>query len=186
MKTARQQKRLIGELAAAVAEAVDVPAEPRTVFAALCAAMSARRGGRPVVLLLREFPAELENTTTGLWLDLKDQDVVVIEERLAPDHQLVVLGHELWHLHAGHRGHDLGGAAVAARAAMRERVDWDLARGVAARAHSQEAGEVTAERFGLTMGARLSGWLADPARPRPADDVARRLSASLGYNGPQG
>ncbi|MFJ4788598.1 toxin-antitoxin system, toxin component [Streptomyces sp. NPDC088794] len=179
------QRRLITELTNAVTQAIAVPAQPKIIFETLCQAMSKRRG-RPVLLILRGFPEELANTTTGLWLDLEDQDVIVIEEKLDPDHQLVVLGHEFWHMSAGHCGHDLDGTAVAARAALTEEVDWELARRVATRTHSHTEDELSAEGFGLLMGSRMKAWLAGPDTLQDLDDVARRISASLGYRGLQG
>jgi hypothetical protein len=178
---AKQQRKLIAELSATVAENLDVPAEPRAVFEALCQAM--RREGRPVTLSIRPFPDSIASTTTGLWLDLEDQDLIVVEEKLEPDHQLVVLGHELWHMHTGHAGHNhLGGAAVAARAALSDQVDWpEVARHVAARAHSHQEDEVAAEGFGLLLGSRMKTWLALPGSTRQLDEVARRINAALGY-----
>ncbi|GAA3076919.1 toxin-antitoxin system, toxin component [Streptomyces glomeratus] len=184
----KAQRKLMSELSTAVTRQVELPAEPRTIFEALCTAMSHRRG-RPVVLHIREFPKEIANSTTGLWLDLAEQDVVVVEKGLAPDHQLVVLGHELWHMHAGHCGHEIGGAAVAARAALASEADWpEVARRVAARSHSQQVEEVAAETFGLLLGSHMRTWLveADDTGVRHLDDVARRINASLGYPGPQG
>ncbi|MFG3132911.1 toxin-antitoxin system, toxin component [Streptomyces tendae] len=176
----------MAELSSAVTAAVKVPADPKAIFTALCDAMSRRRGGRPVTLAIRQFPEGMAHTT-GLWLDLNDQDVIVVEETLSPDHQLVVVGHELWHMHAGHCGHDIGGAAVAARAALQDQVDWpELARRVAARSHSHEQDEVAAEGFGLLLGSRMSTWLAAPGDSPQLDDVARRIGASLGYLGQQG
>ena len=32
-----------------------------------------------------------------------DFDLVIVEDRAEDVQQLVILGHELWHLHAGHR-----------------------------------------------------------------------------------
>ncbi|MFG2632589.1 toxin-antitoxin system, toxin component [Streptomyces sp. NPDC048362] len=187
-RLAREQRRLMSELGTAVAHQVGVPALPRAVFEALCAAMSERRR-RPVALNILRFPEEIATTTTGLWLDLPEQDVVVVEESLTPDHQLVVLGHELWHMHAGHRGHDLGGASIAARAALAAEVDWpEMVRRVAARSHSHQAEEIAAETFGLLLGSQARTWLVDPdnAGVRQLDEVARRINASLGYPGPQG
>ena len=97
--------------------ALPAPAEPADLYAALCDAMSRRRG-RPVQFRTAAFPP---GTASGLWLDMADQDLVVIEERTAPDHQLVILGHELWHMKAGHCGHHVEGAAVAARLLQRRR-----------------------------------------------------------------
>ena len=68
---------------------------------ALCQEMSARRGGRPVELRFERFPDEIE--VTGLWVEFQDFDLVIVEERAEEMQQLVILGHELWHLHAGHR-----------------------------------------------------------------------------------
>lgn len=73
--------------------------------------MSEHRGRR-VDFRMASFPP---GTASGLWLDMADRDLVVIEERTAPDHQLVILGHELWHMKAGHCSHHVDGAAVAAR-----------------------------------------------------------------------
>lgn len=179
---AKQQRKLMTELCVAVADMVDLPAEPRVVFEALCQAMSVRRGGRPVQLCIRPFPESIANDTTGLWLDLEEQDLIVVEEHLEPDHQLVVLGHELWHLQAGHR-HDLGGAAVAARVALSDQViDWpEVARHVAARSHSHQEDELAAEGFGLLLGSRMKNWLALPGTTPQLDEVARRINATLGY-----
>lgn len=185
----KEQRKLMAALSAAVVKQVDVPAEPQSVFDALCRAMSERRG-RQVVLVIREFPETMANSTTGLWLDLENRglDLVVVEKRLTPDHQLVVLGHELWHMEAGHCGHSVGDAEVVARAVLSDsdHIDWPaLARHVAARSHSREEDEVAAEGFGLLLGSRMSSWLATPGTRR-LDDVARRIGAALGYNGPQG
>ncbi|MEV5989572.1 toxin-antitoxin system, toxin component [Streptomyces sp. NPDC052051] len=182
---AKEQRKLATGLGAAVADKVDVPTAPHTLFTTLCDVMSERRGGRPVALLTRAFPEAMADTT-GLWLDLRDQDVIVVEENLPPDHQLVVLGHELWHMHAGHRGHDLGDAAVVARAALSDRIQWaELARHIAARSRSSQEDELAAEGFGLLLGSHMTRWLATPDT-RQLDGVARRIGASLGYTGLQG
>ncbi|QKZ24944.1 toxin-antitoxin system, toxin component [Streptomyces chartreusis] len=174
----------MAELSKAVSQRIDLPADPPVVFQALCLAMSARREGRPIVLVERAFPKEAGDTT-GLWMETDDQDIIVLEENLEPDHQLVVLGHELWHMQAGHR-HDLGGTAVAARAALADHQDWpELARTIAARSHSHQEDEVDAERFGILISSRIGPWLAVPGTRR-LDDVAQRIGESLGYSGPQG
>ncbi|MFE1206363.1 toxin-antitoxin system, toxin component [Streptomyces sp. NPDC058762] len=182
---AKAQKRLMADLGSAVTQIVNVPTDPHTIFKALCQAMSdLRNDGRSITLKIQRFPEGMA-THTGLWLDFATHDVIVIEEDLPPDHQLVVLGHELWHMHAGHCGHDIGGgAAAAARAALDDHVDWsDLAR-VAARSHSHQEDEVAAEGFGLLLGSRMNAWLAEPGAA-PLDDVARRIGDALGYRGSQ-
>ncbi|MGW4951563.1 toxin-antitoxin system, toxin component [Streptomyces parvulus] len=174
----------MANLSAAVSQRIDLPADPPLVFQALCQSMSERRGGRPIVLVERTFPEEVGGTT-GLWMETESQDIIVLEENLEPDHKLVVLGHELWHMQAGHR-HDLGGTAVAARAALADHQDWpEIARTIAARSHSHQEDEVQAERFGILMGSSMAGWLAVPGTRR-LDAVARRIGESLGYSGPQG
>lgn len=105
----KEMRRLCGELVAELT--LPAPARPEELYAALCDGMSRRRG-RPVLFRTAAFPP---GTASGLWLDMADQDLVVIEERTAPDHQLVILGHELWHMKAGHCSHHVEGAAVAAR-----------------------------------------------------------------------
>jgi hypothetical protein len=176
----------MGELSRVVVARTDVPAPPEALFLALCDAMSERRG-RPVVLDIRAFPAEIADTT-GLWLDLPGQDVVVIEQSLDADHQLVVLGHELWHMEAGHCGHEVGEAAVAARTVLTSDHEWlEAVRRVAARSHSHAMEERDAESFGLLLGTRMRGWLDEGTGPsRTLDEVARRIDASLGYPGPKG
>ena len=180
----RNQRKLMADLSAAVSQRIDLPADPPLVFRALCLAMSEqRRNGRPIVLVERAFPEEAGGTT-GLWMETEDQDCIVLEESLEADHKLVVLGHELWHMQAGHR-HDLGGTAVAARAALANHHWPEIARTIAAHFHSHQEDEVQAERFGILMGSSMAGWLAVPGTRR-LDDVARRIGESLGYSGPQG
>ncbi|KAA0940298.1 toxin-antitoxin system, toxin component [Streptomyces apricus] len=175
-------RRLCGELVDELS--LPAPAEPRELYGALCAAMSRRRG-RPVRFRTAPFPP---GTASGLWLDMAEQDLVVIEERTAPDHQLVILGHELWHMSAGHRGHHVDGAEVAARL-LSDGADLRAAvLKVAARTRFDLTDEKEAESFGLLLASRCRGWLAGPAPrgPVPGEGLAGRIEASLGYRGPQG
>ncbi|MEU3250619.1 toxin-antitoxin system, toxin component [Streptomyces sp. NPDC006997] len=172
-------RRLCGELLAELS--LPVPAQPADLYAALCAAMSRRRG-RPVVFRTAAFPP---GTASGLWLDMAEQDLVVVEERTAPDHQLVILGHELWHMTAGHRHHHVDGAAVAARllddgADLRATV-----LRAAARTRFDLADEKDAESFGLLLASKCRALLAgSPTRgPLQRDDLAGRIETSLGYLG---
>lgn len=150
-----------------------------------------RRRGRPVHFRTAAFPA---GTASGLWLDLTDRDLVVVEERTAPDHQLVILGHELWHMKAGHHGHDVGGATVAARGAdLADEGDpgghleelAETVRRVAARTRFDRADEKEAESFGLLLASKCRTWLTDSARRERGrrDHLAGRIEASLGYLG---
>lgn len=54
-----------------------VPAAPDALFDALIAVVSDIRG-REVVLLKEEFP---HRTATGLWLDMPDHDIVLVDKR---------------------------------------------------------------------------------------------------------
>jgi hypothetical protein len=144
-------------------------AGPEETHRALCAVMSTLRG-RPVRFRTAVFPP---GTASGLWLAFDDQDVVVVEERTAPGHQLVILGHELWHMAAGHRGGPVDGVPVAARTRFDR---WE---------------EAEAERFGLLLASRFRAWTptAPPAAREAAapagdlswpDGLVRRIEASLG------
>ncbi|MEU4035049.1 toxin-antitoxin system, toxin component [Streptomyces collinus] len=190
-------RRLCAELVGGLALPAQAP--PHEVYRALCEAMSRRRG-RPVHFRTAAFPP---GTASGLWLDMTDRDLVVVEERTAPDHQLVILGHELWHMQADHCGHHVDGlgagadAGAGAGAGVATRLlgdDPDQAAlqatvlRVAARTRFDQAEERDAETFGLLLASkcrtRLTGsGLRGPVR---RDDVAGRIEASLGYPGPQG
>jgi hypothetical protein len=174
----REMRRLCGELVAELR--LPAPAVPQELYGALCDGMGRRRG-RPVHFRTAAFPP---GTASGLWLDMADQDLVVIEERTTPDHQLVILGHELWHMKAGHCGHDVEGAAVAARmlddaADLRATV-----LKVAARSRFDLADEKDAERFGLLLASKCRAWLAVSSGRGQRDHLAGRIETSLGYLGP--
>ncbi|WP_229869113.1 toxin-antitoxin system, toxin component [Streptomyces inusitatus] len=164
-----------------------VPAEPFLVFTALAGVLSALRR-REVRIVFVHFPPE---TVSGLWADRGDHDLIVVEERVPPQHQLVIAGHEIWHMHAGHRGGHADGAAAAARAlvpaeavpdgvALREAIE-----DAAARSGFAGSEERAAELFGLLLGTELRPLLEeDPALAgAPPHGVADRIGASLGRRG---
>lgn len=167
---------LAAELATAVRSDGRRPADVRELCAALCTAMSARRGGRPVELRFERFPDEIE--VTGLCVEFQDFDLVIVEERAEAMQQLVILGHELWHLHAGHRHpHSAGTAAVDA---FSEHPDWrDVALGIAARNGSRERDEAEADDFGHRLAAQFRPYLTG-RDSRPHLDPLER---SMGYRG---
>ncbi|MCJ1676770.1 toxin-antitoxin system, toxin component [Streptomyces sp. APSN-46.1] len=174
------------KLCTALTSSLDLesPVEPHTLFRQLCDAMSARRGGRPIVLRFERFPSQL--TTSGLWLDMADYDIVVVEKFTTPDHQLVILGHELWHMQAGHSAPH-GPGAVAAAQSLPGGPDLTYAA-VAARSHHEDSEEIEAETFGLLLGDRCRAWLSGGGAPGSVrrDDVAGRIGNTLGYRGPNG
>ncbi|MFJ6983322.1 MULTISPECIES: toxin-antitoxin system, toxin component [unclassified Streptomyces] len=175
-------RRLCGELVAELGLPAPAAA-PADLYTALCDAMSRRRG-RPVMFRTAVFPP---GTASGLWLDMAEQDLVVIEERTAPDHQLVILGHELWHMKAGHCSHHVEGAAVAARLLHDEADLRATVLRVAARSRFDQADERDAESFGLLLASKCRAWLpgSSPRGRGQRDHLAGRIEASLGYLGPQ-
>ncbi|KPI14683.1 hypothetical protein OK074_2227 [Actinobacteria bacterium OK074] len=172
-------RRLCGELAAELT--LPAPARPADLFAALCAGMSRRRG-RPVLFRMAAFPP---GTASGLWLDMADRDLVVVEERTTPEHQLVILGHELWHMNAGHGSRHGEDTTVASRVLGEDREVADLGttvQRVATRTHSDRGEEEEAESFGLLLASRCRTWLT-PETHAERDGVAGRIEASLEYRG---
>ncbi|MGQ5637261.1 MULTISPECIES: toxin-antitoxin system, toxin component family protein [unclassified Streptomyces] len=174
-------------LAAGLAAAVEARPEPpggvRELCRALCEEMSALRGGRPVRLRFERFPDEIE--VTGLWLEFADFDLVIVEERAEAVQQLVILGHELWHLHTGHRHPGVAGDAAAR--ALADAPGWrDTPLTVAARHGSREADEAEADDFGHRLAARFRRRLAGAGSDGPPGPAPRSLGPvqrTLGYRG---
>ncbi|MHC3472149.1 toxin-antitoxin system, toxin component family protein [Streptomyces sp. 7R007] len=172
-------RALTADLAAALRARPCPPADVRAVCAALCEEMSARRAGRPVELRFERFPDEIQ--VTGMWVEFQHFDLVIVEERAEGVQQLVILGHELWHMHAGHAHHHP--VAPVAANALAGRPDWDsVALTVAARDGSREADEAEADDFGHRLAAALRPQLpghGGAARPGP-------VQRTLGYRGREG
>ncbi|MFE4409330.1 toxin-antitoxin system, toxin component [Streptomyces sp. NPDC056821] len=178
MRIGRDRRRLCADPVGEVT--LPARARPGDPYAALCEAMSRRRG-RPVRFRTAAFPP---GTAGGLWPDMTDQDLVLVEKRTAPDHQLVILGHELRHMRAGHRGHHEDGAGVATRL-LDDGTDLRAAvRHAAARSRFALA-EEEAKSFGLPPAGKFRTWLAGSSLRGPVrrDHPAGRIEASLGYLG---
>ncbi|GGW38785.1 hypothetical protein GCM10010503_13740 [Streptomyces lucensis JCM 4490] len=168
-------RSLAGDLAAAVQARPERPSGVRELSRALCEEMSALRGGRPVELRFERFPDEIE--VTGLWVEFADFDLVIVEERAEEVQQLVILGHELWHLHAGHRHHHLAGSAAAR--ALAEAPGWrDMALTVAARNGSREADEAEADDFGHRLATLFRAQVTGTGDAQPG-----AVQRALGYRG---
>jgi hypothetical protein len=167
---------LVSHLTAAVRARPRPPADVPELCRALCQEMSARRGGRPVDLRFERFPDEI--AVTGLWVEFQDFDLVIVEERAEEMQQLVILGHELWHLHAGHSHRH-----AAAADALAGRPGWDsVALTVAARNGSREADEAEADDFGHRLAAAFRPFVSARGSGLRPDPVQR----SLGYRGGRG
>ncbi|MFF4485342.1 toxin-antitoxin system, toxin component family protein [Streptomyces sp. NPDC001544] len=167
---------LAADLARAVRDRPQAPDGVTELCRALCEEMSARRSGRPVELRFERFPDEIE--VTGLCVEFQDFDLVIVEERAEAVQQLVILGHELWHLHAGHRHHHPAGAA-AARALADGRGWRDLALTVAARNGSREADEAEADDFGHRLATLFRPYVRAGGPEAPLGPAQR----ALGYRG---
>ena len=168
-------RRLTDRLGAAIRARPRPPADVLELCRALCEEMSVLRGGRAVELRFERFPDEIE--VTGLWVEFSDFDLVIVEERAEAVQQLVILGHELWHLHAGHSHHHVAGAALADR--RRWNAVKDAALSVAARDGSRVADEAEADDFGHRLAAAFRPLLSG----RDADAPLGRIQRSLGYRG---
>ncbi|MFI9772787.1 toxin [Streptomyces sp. NPDC052415] len=169
----KQMKALLADLGREASESLQRPAEPELVMNAFCDAMSRRRN-RPVQLVFRAFPADIP--VSGLRLNCGDHSIIVVEERVVPEAQLVILGHELWHEESGGCGHHIAGLPAAARTispqdapeAVRaaaeqvltaHEVPVDALLAVAARADSADDEEADAETFGLLFGREVRTWM---------------------------
>ncbi|MCC0097665.1 toxin-antitoxin system, toxin component [Streptomyces flavotricini] len=155
-----------------------VPDEPAALLAALCTYLT-QSSGREVRLMLEEFPPD---TVSGLWIDMGDFDVVAVEAQTSPLHQIVILGHELWHRKEGGCGGHHGSAAgvVAAARMLGER--WDLSDVVARVAARTDGGieeERRAERFGRMLATKFRPYLNGAPGRIASDGVTGRIWASL-------
>ncbi|MER6912018.1 hypothetical protein ABT354_10125 [Streptomyces sp. NPDC000594] len=179
-------RRLRDDLARALEQAR--PQDPQEVFAALCAHLAERRG-RPVVLRMVDFPPQ---TASGLYLDLADRDVICVQAGTPPVHQLIIFGHEVWHMVAGHGGRHEGHQAEAARLAAEDATapeppaaarpgERAPVQHLAARTDFRETEENEAETFGLELGAHLRHWLERPPAAPSTPDV-RRIQQLLGHH----
>ncbi|WP_405677212.1 toxin-antitoxin system, toxin component [Streptomyces sp. NBC_00868] len=176
MGTYREMKRHRDELFTGTAR--PLPDTPVELFRAVCAYVT-ESSGREVRLMLEPFP---QDTVSGLWLDMGDFEAIVVEANTSPLHQMVIVGHELWHRKEGSCGQH-GGAAGAAVAARMIGDRWSLDDAVArfaARTDVDLDEERRAEKFGRMLAAKFRPHL-EGMRPgkTPASGVAGRIWASL-------
>lgn len=170
MRTRREMRRLADALIDPIH--VQVPADPEVLFDALVASVSAWRG-REVVVHRAAFPP---HTASGLWLEREHHDDIVVDERAAVWHQIVILCHEVWHMNRRPATPHPG----------------DAGRPVAARTDFSLAEEQEADRFGMLMGRRLRTWLdastdsvlaAEADASQDPQNLAGRIGAALNYRG---
>lgn len=151
----------------------EVPVEPAKFFTTAAQVLTELLD-KPCKIRLELFPHELG--ASGLWLDLGDQYLIVIEKKTRFSHQLVILGHEVGHAFAG----DCGGHATdALNEFLASQLGADPVR-AAARTGFAEREERRAERCGhrfkLAFGRYAEG---DPSRGAMGD-VGHRINQTLG------
>ena len=128
--------------------------------------------------MFQSFPAD---TVSGLWMDVGDFDLIVVEADTSPLHQVVIAGHELWHhkeRHLGHHGSTPGAAAAARMVGDRWRVS-DAVAHVAARGDADLDEERRAERFGRLLATKFRPYMEGNCGGPPTDGVIGRIRASL-------
>ncbi|MER5931021.1 toxin-antitoxin system, toxin component [Streptomyces sp. NPDC002054] len=159
--------------------------EPNEPLQAVCTYVS-ESSGREVRLMLEAFPP---GTVSGLWLDLGDHEVIAVEKNTLPVHQMVILGHELWHRKesqsgrpgstpVGTPGSTPGGVAATRMLGDRWCID-DAVAHVAARTDYDLDEERRAERFGRLLAAKFRPFLLGTRSRTPSDELTGRIWASL-------
>ncbi|MFD5451219.1 toxin-antitoxin system, toxin component [Streptomyces sp. NPDC127100] len=193
---ARTMRRLVNR----VVSKLEPPSHDDDLLPALGQALSEVRG-RPVRLRKEVFPPE---TASGLWIDADDFDLIVIEKNTDPDHQLVILGHESWHMFAGHCGaatahgpaaaRSLGQSTAAAlkdlvaRAVQSAAADFpqadrtDASLHIAAlRADSVVHEETEAEMFGVKFATVMQSALEEARTAADLGGIAGRIQVSMAH-----
>lgn len=181
MNDERQISRLSKQLAKNLPR--PTPDNPRELLDAICTQLAEERN-RKVRLMFRTFPPQ---TVSGLWFKLPDEDLIVVEENTSWFHQLVILGHEIWHMVSG-RGavcfaHDHGGEKIVAAArALSDEFDIQEAVNLVEMAARTEVDateeESTAERAGLAIATAVRR--AIQTSNTPSYGLAGRIEQSLG------
>ncbi len=157
--------------------------------------------GRKVLLREVAFPP---HWPSGLWVDQSDRDVIAYEANARPEHQLVIIGHEIWHMFEGHcDAHtDHGPAALRAlgpqsaemlhqlSAILPDIADeltpasqrMDAALHVAARSSGGEAHkEEQAELFGIQFATALQAALTEARTTADPTNLVGRIQASMAH-----
>jgi len=180
--------------------ALDVPDRDEDLVAAVGRASTEVRG-RPVRLRAVAFPPD---TASGVWIDCAEFDLLAYEKHTDPGHQLVIIGHELWHMFQGHRSSLTEHGAIATRArnpsaagSLEHLVTLlsegeadasplvghgDLGLHVAMRADAGEAHqEGEAEIFGVRFATTVRTALTEARSSADLEDLAGRIRGSLAH-----
>ncbi|MFF0104328.1 toxin-antitoxin system, toxin component [Streptomyces hirsutus] len=154
--------------------------------------------GRSVRLRGAAFPL---GTASGVWVDRVNHDLIVYEENTDPEHQIVIIGHEAWHMF---QGHGTSHSPTAARAADPEasakladfvavvaevaRIDLSPARHMdvglhfAARTDGHEVQEeLEAEHFGFRFATAVQAALDEARTAGDPRNLTGRIQASMAH-----
>lgn len=176
------------------------PAGDGDVIPAIGQALSRVRG-RSVRLRSVAFPPA---TASGLWVDRTSHDLIAYEENTDREHQLVIIGHEAWHMFQGHCASVTHHGSGASRAGVIQEIDaltkltsvisevvnadllptgrMDAALHVATRTDTRQvAEEVDAERFGFRFATDVQAVLAEARSSTDPQDLAGRIQASMAH-----
>jgi hypothetical protein len=173
----KEMRRLIDHVVGNLG--LPIPTEPDVLFAALIREVGKIRQ-REIRLLKEPFPPQ---TASGLWLRLETYDLVVVDSRATPLHQLAILGHELGHMLLGKCGqHDAAQAVAGQLKSTRGGIDEALE--VAARTRFDDEDERRAETFALIAVTQTRQYLEGTPFTAP-HGIAGRIGKSLGHRRPQ-
>ncbi|MFD8019520.1 toxin-antitoxin system, toxin component [Streptomyces lavendulae] len=194
----REIRQSVGAMVRAVSH-LKAPVPGEVMCRALCEAMGERRG-RKIDFRTTSFPP---GTASGLALDLGELDLIVVEKRTVPLHQLIITGHELRHLELGHCHLQVAEGSLAARllhhdADLQHVVESVLAvagrqspelpgpdHGAEARRHAMQ--EQAAERYGLELAHAVRHLLSGvDSRSLDRATTSGRIGAALGHLGERG
>ncbi|MEU0196494.1 hypothetical protein ABZ250_42925 [Streptomyces afghaniensis] len=137
-------------------------------------------------------------------MDRTNHDLIVYEENTDPEHQIVIIGHEAWHMFQGHgsQGANLGPTAAratggaapgkltefvaaiskAARADLSPAQHMDVGLHFAARTDSHEIHEeLEAEHFGFRFATDVQAALGEARAASDPGNLTGRIQASLAH-----
>ncbi|MEU9802647.1 toxin-antitoxin system, toxin component [Streptomyces sp. NPDC051000] len=187
-------------LSARLVRNLQPPASDGDVIPEIGQALSRVRG-RPVRLRSAAFPPA---TASGLWVDRISHDLIAYEENTDREHQLVIIGHEAWHMFQGHCGSVTHHGPGASRAGVNEETvalaklmnvisdvvnadllpagRMDAALHVATRTDTRQVEEeVDAERFGFRFATDVQAVLEEARSSADPQDLAGRIQASMAH-----
>lgn len=195
----RTGPRRMRQLSARLLRHFPTPTDDQDVIPAIGRALSHVRG-RPVRLRKTAFPPA---TASGVWLDRSSHDLIIYEENTDPEHHLVIIGHEIWHMFQGHCGSGAEHGPSASRAGNDEAAQiltelcnvifaddadespvacTDVSLHFAARSHGRQADEeLDAERFGFRFATDVQAALQQARTPGDPHGLAGRIQASMAH-----